>query len=69
MCVRIQMPLVVWVGSCRDTRLVEWSSPGAGVSPFPASACIHVQNYVLQVIPSAVVGLRDTGCMGPEPLF
>lgn len=27
-------------------------------SPFPASACIHVQNYVLQVIPSAVVGLR-----------
>lgn len=27
MCVRIQMPLVDWVGFCRDTRLVEGSSP------------------------------------------
>lgn len=42
-------------------------------SPFPASACIHIENYVLQqlihVIPSALVGLRDTNLMGAEPLL
>lgn len=63
--------------------LLKDPAPGPGVSsgpaaspwgsPFPASACIHIQNYVLQqlihVIPSAVVGLRDMGCMGPEPVL
>lgn len=44
---------------------------GAGVSsaasprgsPFPASACIHIQSYIFQQL------IHDTGCIGAELLF